>query len=371
MTAEEATPPLCSVCSLCYNHSRFLDAHFASVWSQTYPNIEVLALDDGSPDGSAAMLEGMAGKSPRPMTVITQGNSGRVGANFQAMLGRASGKYVVFISCDDALPPTAIADKIALLEKDGDLAFVASRRYLTIAENGDMLGEEEQSFLDDSIRTADDLLELEYSRLSNFYIQNAVFRKSVVDAAGGFDDDLLNDDFVLRTKLFLHMRRRQDLKFRIDDRAGLYYRLHGGNISKQNIRWLRMAVEVLDRYFPDRPTPPELASIARIMVKRASLGEMYAILTLSPRIHAMLDDREFAKALYYCTLRARGKRPLSEYIYRREKMNGVRKVTLFSCLRLPGSTGRPLYQYLFRREKNGVRRTLILFSLFRIGYVKK
>jgi alpha-1,3-rhamnosyltransferase len=355
---------------LCYNHSRFLDAHFAAIWNQTYPDIEIIALDDGSPDGSAAMLEDLAKKSPRPMTVIQQGNTGNVPGNFNELLRRAKGKYVVIISCDDVLPENAVAPKIKEMEKDDRLAFVASRRFRLIDENGRESAEQNQRELDEAARTADGLLELEYTRFATFYVQSAVFRKEIADAVGGYDEDLFGDDIILRIKIFNHMKQHSRLSFRILDDCGLLYRVHGNNISKQSLRWMHLVLQALDRYFPERPNPPLLKALVQGMIKTATLKEAYALLTMSPRVYAMLDDERFKKALHYCVMKACGKKPLHEYFYHRITRDGVRAVTLFSLFTFRTAKKRLWHHYLYKREKDGDARTITLFSRFKYRYTK-
>ena len=58
--------PLVSVIMPAYNHEQFVEEAVRSVWSQTYPNVELVALNDGSPDATGAVLDGLQEKQSDP-----------------------------------------------------------------------------------------------------------------------------------------------------------------------------------------------------------------------------------------------------------------------------------------------------------------
>ena len=90
-----------------YNVEKYLAECLDSVCSQTLKDIEIICIDDGSTDGSAAILDDYARRDPR-VRVIRQANAG-VGAARNRGLDIATGRYVYFIDSDDWL-----ADKNAL-----------------------------------------------------------------------------------------------------------------------------------------------------------------------------------------------------------------------------------------------------------------
>lgn len=55
---------LLSVCCLSYNHEQYIEKCIKSIWNQNYDNIEILALDDGSSDGSINILNSLKGSQP-------------------------------------------------------------------------------------------------------------------------------------------------------------------------------------------------------------------------------------------------------------------------------------------------------------------
>jgi glycosyltransferase involved in cell wall biosynthesis len=99
-----------------FNYARFLRASVESALSQDYPDVEVIVVDDGSTDESAALLAELKAEYPR-LTVIAQENRGQAGA-MNAGFARATGDWIVFLDSDDALDSSAVG--VALRNADDD-----------------------------------------------------------------------------------------------------------------------------------------------------------------------------------------------------------------------------------------------------------
>ena len=248
---------LVSFCCLSYNHGVFLKHCLDSIWGQEYNNIEVIAMDDGSPDGSGDILVEYAKKSPVAMEIIVQKNSGNVAKNFNVLLSKARGEFVSFISMDDYIERDAVTSKISLFENDEEMVFVANKLNNKVDRNNRFIVKDESpiNWSKNKFETSKDLLEIEYNNIGSFYIQGALFRRKYIDNAGGFDDDLLGDDIVLRTKLLLYMTKNPSLKFDLLDKASVNYRMHGDNIHKNKFRQVKLVKQWKDRYFPQRRYP--------------------------------------------------------------------------------------------------------------------
>ena len=113
-------PPLVSVLMPVFNTKSYLDRAIGSVLTQTYNNIELIIIDDGSTDGSSAILDDYA-KSDLRIVLIHQPNKG-VAYCKKTMISEAKGEYVAFVDSDDWLDSEAIACMmdVALCE-DSDL----------------------------------------------------------------------------------------------------------------------------------------------------------------------------------------------------------------------------------------------------------
>lgn len=112
--------PLISVVIPVYNVEPFLDRCIASVVQQTYPNLEILLVDDGSPDGCGAICDAWAAKDSR-IRVIHQANAGAGHARNTA-LDIASGEWIGMVDSDDYLSPHMYAHLYSLTAEDVDIA---------------------------------------------------------------------------------------------------------------------------------------------------------------------------------------------------------------------------------------------------------
>ncbi|MEU8786766.1 glycosyltransferase [Streptomyces sp. NPDC048637] len=108
-TRPDAPKPTVSVIVPVHNTRRYLDRSLGSVFAQTLDrrHIEVIAVDDGSTDGSAEWLAGQARRHPH-LTVLRQEASGGAGKPRNAGLARATGDYVFFLDSDDRLDTEAL-----------------------------------------------------------------------------------------------------------------------------------------------------------------------------------------------------------------------------------------------------------------------
>jgi hypothetical protein len=114
------TQPLITVIIPVYDCRAVLGETLDSVFGQSLPagRIEVIAVDDGSTDGSAELLDELARVHDR-LVVVHQPNSGGPGAPRNRGLERASGEFVFFLDADDRLGPEALERMAAMAERNG------------------------------------------------------------------------------------------------------------------------------------------------------------------------------------------------------------------------------------------------------------
>ena len=109
--------PLVSVIVPCYNVEQYLPQCIDSILNQTYQNLEVWLVDDGSPDRCGEICDEYAKKDAR-IKVINKKNGGLADARNVA-LDVMTGEYVVFVDSDDYISPTHIEGLYHLIEKYG------------------------------------------------------------------------------------------------------------------------------------------------------------------------------------------------------------------------------------------------------------
>ena len=125
-------PPRVSVIIPCFNHGRFLRQAARSVLSQTLADIELIIVDDGSTDETAAVIAQL--DDPRVRVRVT-GNRG-VSAARNAGLDMARGEFVAFLDADDAWEPEKLARQVAIMDSEPEVALVFTdlRRFSSTTE---------------------------------------------------------------------------------------------------------------------------------------------------------------------------------------------------------------------------------------------
>ncbi len=108
--------PTVSVVIPTYNSARYLPETLESVFSQTYKDIEVIVVDDGSTDNTAKRIESFRDR----ITFIQQINSGPAGARNRAIFV-AKGKYIAFLDADDLWAPNKLELQLSHMESCPDV----------------------------------------------------------------------------------------------------------------------------------------------------------------------------------------------------------------------------------------------------------
>ena len=178
--------PIVSVIIPAYNAEAFIEQTLKSVVQQTYPHLEILVVDDGSKDCTAAIVTEFAEKDPR-IKFFQQQNKG-VAAARNFAIARSSGKYIAPVDADDIWYPTKIERQVAALEYGGEKAAVAYTWSVSLDEKGNVVDAGPKWDLEGEVYQA--------LVLRNF-IGNAsvpLFRRSALDEAGFYNEKLREED---------------------------------------------------------------------------------------------------------------------------------------------------------------------------------
>lgn len=166
--------PLISVIIPAYNVAPYIRQAVESVLSQTYRQLEVLVIDDGSTDDTAVVLQELVAGDSR-LSLIKQVNQGAAAAR-NAGLDRAIGDYVSFVDADDWLPPTAISDLYDAAVKARSLAAVGAVVYV------DNEGRETCRSVSQAVWTTEEMIVNMYTRHVEFVTNGGkLFHQSLFD----------------------------------------------------------------------------------------------------------------------------------------------------------------------------------------------
>jgi CDP-glycerol glycerophosphotransferase (TagB/SpsB family)/glycosyltransferase involved in cell wall biosynthesis len=179
-----------------FNNAPLLGDCLASIAAQTYRDLQVIMVDDGSTDGSAAIARAQAAADPR-FELVSQRNGGPGSARNRGVAA-ATGEFLAFVDADDLLPPDAYTTMLAVLDRPSGSDFVSGGVLRLSAAGLGMSGLHTRAI---KARR----LETHISRTPELFydisVWNKLFRRSFWDAAGlKFREGMLWEDLVAMTE---------------------------------------------------------------------------------------------------------------------------------------------------------------------------
>jgi glycosyltransferase involved in cell wall biosynthesis len=238
-------PPLVSVVLPAFDAAATVEEAIASVVGQEYTPIEVLVVDDGSTDDTAARAAAFG----EPVRVLSIPHSGAAAAR-NAALAAAHGELIAFLDADDVWLPGKLAAQVRLLDEhpEADATYCAVRS----AADGSVRSP------DPDVPGADVVRALLLRPSAVFASQSAMLvRRTVLDAVGGYDRSLagVEDlDYMLRLGLVA--------RFHPSPEVLVEYRPRPQGRSEQLIAVAEGTVQSLNKFFALDP-PPALRRLRR------------------------------------------------------------------------------------------------------------
>ena len=223
--------PRVAVIIPCYNQAEYLAEAIQSALDQTVPPAEIIVIDDGSTDDTAAVAQSFA-----QVRCVRQENQGSAEAR-NAGFARSSSEFVTFLDADDRLLPAALESGARELALHPDCAFVFGR-YRYVITDGSVRQPPDDRDLNDAYRS---LLR------ENIIVMHAtvMYRRSAIEAVGGFDRDLKScEDY----DLYLRLTRLWPIARH--DAVIAEYRRHDRNKSSDPERILRYSTMALRKQRP-------------------------------------------------------------------------------------------------------------------------
>lgn len=141
--------PLVSIIIPVYNAQKYLRACIDSCLCQSYSDFEIVAVNDGSGDGSLAMLREYQSIDSR-IKVFDKANQG-LPLTRQYGVERAGGKYIFFLDSDDTITPNALEVMQAKATQTGSDIVIGN--LITVLESGRVIGSHKNYFVDDYINS--------------------------------------------------------------------------------------------------------------------------------------------------------------------------------------------------------------------------
>lgn len=210
---------LVSIIFTCYNHLAFIQAAWDSILGQTYEDWEVIALDDGSTDGTREWLNQL--NHPKVKVIFNEQNLGTYGT-LNRGLAEARGEFIAVFNDDDLWAAEKLGSQIVLLKENNRVGLVHTNGHF-IDGKGEKIEGEPLGFKFTRTETGDLLLDLAYA---NKIIASSVLARRECFAKGGFDTSYFGSG-----DWDMWLRIAEDWKIGCIDSPLTFYRVHGGNAS--------------------------------------------------------------------------------------------------------------------------------------------
>jgi len=202
----------------CYNHIAFLPAALESVRAQTFRDYEIIAIDDGSTDGSREWLQEQAGIK----TIFNEKNLGTYGA-LNVALRAASGDYIAILNDDDLWAPTKLEKQLELFTKHPKVGLVHTDGSF-IDGKGKTFEGEPLGFEFPKTETGDVLLSLIYA--NKIIASAALVKAECFERLGGFNEAYFGSG---DWEMWMRIAEAYQIGFVAEPLT--FYRVHGANAS--------------------------------------------------------------------------------------------------------------------------------------------
>lgn len=269
--------PLVSVIIPCYNREDYIATTVNSVLTQTWPNIELIVVDDGCIDGSRKLLESFGQR----LAILEHPGRANKGQSAAINLGlrQSSGDYLAILDSDDLFTPDKIEKQVRYLEEHPEFGLVYAN-CMYIDENGKELCK--MHYRDHSPPVGpEQVLEESYFNVPS----NSLFRRSVFEKAGFLDETLRSaqdHDYGIRIA--------EVTRIGYIDECLWNYRRHGGSISNTRTleRW-KNGFKILEAARKRYPYPAATVRRRRAVL-HFRLGQCY------------LQEKKYLKSSYHLLL---------------------------------------------------------------------
>jgi teichuronic acid biosynthesis glycosyltransferase TuaG len=247
--------PAVSVVTPAWNAASYIGETIASVRAQTFADWELLIVDDGSTDGTVAIVERAAAEDGR-IRLLHQSHAGPSAARSLAM-SQANGRFFAFLDSDDSWDPGFLQAQLAVFSRHPETALVTGNGYFFGGPfDGHPVGP-----------AGDDSYELPITQIvedERVIFIMTVFRREVFETIGGMDESQWTSedyDFWLRAAL-------AGFVFRKNPRPLGRYRVRGDSLSRDRVRMIGGILHTLGKTLRRCPEGAPLCEVIERQIRR-------------------------------------------------------------------------------------------------------
>lgn len=257
--------PLVSILCLSMNHQDYIEKSVSSVIRQTYPNLEIIYVDNFSIDASFEKADALFQASGLPYKGFKREKSYGISANLNFLLSHARGKYISALSADDWLAPSNIEEKVAYYEKNQQYGFLHGAGYIYDHDTGEIK-------LEKILNGKSGWMLKEVIRRNFVNTIGVMLRRDVLEDVGPFDEKSNLEDW----DMWIRIAERYPIGFFAKPLA--YYGKSAYNVS-DNKAYMKEGYE----YIFNKYSHYKEIAVARDYYK---MVDVYESTTLRPSLHS-------------------------------------------------------------------------------------
>lgn len=249
--------PLISVIIPAYNHERYVQDTIRSIINQTYQNIELIVIDDGSKDKTWDQLQQIRPECDKRFTKVifkTKQNEGTC-ATFNQLISKASGEYIYIIASDDIALPSAIEKLYKAITENKYCLAVGNENFIN--KDGQIVGVDgnldiqptEQALYHNFCDLYKDRTGIDYFASTDFGSYRSLLQRNYIPNGSLADASALKKiTFVKEAPLedwFMHLQLAKYGKYKFVNEILFSYRLHGSNTISNKQHMLDMTAQTM------------------------------------------------------------------------------------------------------------------------------
>jgi GT2 family glycosyltransferase len=200
-----------------YNAQKFIEFAVSSVLEQTYKNIELIIVDDGSVDSTKAIIDRLSKSDKRICLLLNKKNIG-IAASLNKAIDCSKGEYIARLDSDDICMPTRIAKQIEFMERHKNVSICGSWA-IAIDEKGRKIF--------NMYSPIGLLLKYNYWKPSPFISSSVMVRRSLLKKSNFDENFRISEDYDLWVRI-LNTHKGYNIS-----RPLIKYRIHGSSMSNR------------------------------------------------------------------------------------------------------------------------------------------
>lgn len=242
------------------NRAAYLEQAIRSVLGQTYPEIELIVVNDGSTDGTSSLLSSLQVQEPRISVVHLSGEGASAARN--AGIKKATGEYIAFLDDDDLWLPRKLERQIEVLERDRSIGLVYAQSVIV-----DEKVNARRVWPSNGMPTSFKDL---YRTGNTIPTMTVVVRGSCLKQVGGFDTR-----FRICQDYDLWLRIANSFPVKAVTEVLAIYRHHQSNISAHRERTTEEVIQIFEQYGNAKFGISRALRIRRVAEERMATAAYY------------------------------------------------------------------------------------------------